>query len=204
MMIATVILAAGESRRMGSLKQMLAWGEDTLLGKTISIFQEAAAGPIYVVVGNEGSRIKRQLADRKVIWVDNHNYRQGMSSSIEAGIKALPMEAEAVLLALGDLPLLKPETVKKITICFRQGKYRLIVPVSQGRTGHPVLIAKEFFPELLKLKGDVGAKQIIRENREQVYYLEVDDPGIFLDIDEPHTYAKLRAAKEDCSNAGID
>jgi molybdenum cofactor cytidylyltransferase len=204
MMIATVILAAGESRRMGSLKQMLAWGQDTVLGKTINTFQEALTGPVFVVVGYEGSRIKRQLADRKVIWVDNSAYQKGMSSSIVAGIKALPEEVEGILLALADLPLLQSDTIKKIADNFRSSKHRLIVPVFQGRTGHPVLIAKEFFPELLKLQGDAGAKKIIRENKEQTLFLNVNDPGIYLDIDEPHTYAKLRATKGDTADAGFD
>ena len=204
MMIATVILAAGESRRMGSLKQMLAWGQDTVLGKTISTFQEAITGPVFVVVGYEGSRIKRQLADRKVMWVDNPSYQKGMSSSIVAGIKALPAEVEGILLALADLPLLQSDTVKKIADTFLSGKHRLIVPVFQGKTGHPVLIAKEFFPELFKLQGDVGAKQIIRENEKQVFFLNVNDPGIYLDIDEPHTYAKLRATKGESADAGFN
>ncbi|NLC76659.1 MAG: molybdenum cofactor cytidylyltransferase [Clostridia bacterium] len=203
-MIATVILAAGQASRMGSLKQLMPWGNKTILGRTVEIFQQAGAEPIFVIVGNQASEIKKKLGDLDVIWVHNPDFEQGMSSSIHAGIRALSQETEAVLLALGDLPLLSADTVNKMVNTFRQGRHRILVPCYQGKTGHPVIFAKELFPKLLELRGDQGARRLIRENEEQVCYLEVDDPGICLDIDDPQTYAKLLPLKEECSNAGLD
>lgn len=203
-MIATVILAAGQAKRMGRLKQLLPWGKDTILGKTIDLFQQANTGPIYVVVGSQATAVKEALGERQVVWVHNPDFAQGMSSSLQAGLGALPEETEAVLLALGDLPLINPDTVRKMVVLFRQGRHPLVVPRYQGRTGHPVLIAKEFFPQLMVLKGDQGARGLLKEKQELVCYLEVDDPGICQDIDDPQTYARLRPWKEEYSDAGVD
>ncbi|HHW06031.1 MAG TPA: nucleotidyltransferase family protein [Clostridia bacterium] len=203
-MIATLILAAGRGERMGRLKQLLPWGRNVLLGQTISIYRQAGAGPVLVVVGHAKERIMAQLAGLDVIWVENKAYGQGMSSSLKAGVQALPEEAEAVLLALGDMPLIKTETVRHITRVFYERRSSIIVPTFQGRSGHPVLMAKELFPRLLNVSADVGARQVIRDNPHLVCYLPVEDPGILIDVDEPEAYEKLRPEEEDVADVGLD
>jgi len=203
-MIATVILAAGRGERMGRLKQLLPWGKDVLLGRTISVYREAGAGPILVVVGHEKERIMERLADFEVIWVENRAYLEGMSSSVKAGVRALPPGTEAVLLALGDMPFIKPETVRQILQVFQERRPPIIVPVFREKTGHPVLVAREFFPQLLQVSADMGARQVIRDNPQSVYHLPVEDAGILIDVDEPAAYERLRPEEEDVPDAGFD
>lgn len=196
-MIATLILAAGQSKRMGQLKQVMPWGDYILLGKTIEIYQRAGVEPILVVVGFEAAKIKKKLANEKVIWIDNLSYQEGMSTSIRAGLRELSGETQAVLLALGDLPLVKPETIRNIISAYKQKKPPIVVPRFLGKKGHPVLVAQSLFPQLLNIRGDKGARNIIQGNQKQVLYLDVDDPGIYWDIDDFQTYEKFRPTKED-------
>lgn len=203
-MIASIILAAGRARRMGQLKQLLPWGQDLLLGQTINLYQEAGMELILVVVGCQKEQIMDKLANRDVIWVENNAFQEGMSSSIKAGLNALPKGVEAILLALGDLPLIQPETIKKVLNLFEQKRFPIIVPTFHGKAGHPVLLAKELFPELYALSGDIGARNIIRDHPHLVCYLEVDDPGILRDIDEPETYHRLRPKKGDIPDVDFD
>lgn len=203
-MIAALILAAGRAKRMGQLKQILPWGKDILLGHTINLYQEAGMELILVVVGYQKEQVMERLANRDVIWVENNAYLEGMSSSIKAGLNALPKGVEAILLALGDLPLIKPKTIKKMINLFHQKRPSIIVPTFHGKTGHPVLLAKELFPELYALSGDIGARNIIKENPHLVCYLEIDDPGILRDVDEPETYHRLRPKEGDVPDADFD
>lgn len=203
-MIATLILAAGRARRMGQLKQILPWGQDILLGQTINLYQKAGMELILVIVGYQKEQIMERLANRKVVWVENNAFQEGMSSSIKAGLDALPEGVEAILLALGDLPLIQPATIKEVVNLFHQKRPPIIIPTFHGKAGHPVLLAKELFPRLYGLSGDIGARQIIKENPHLVCYLEVDDPGILWDVDEPETYHRLRPKEEDVPDAGVD
>ncbi|HHX50890.1 MAG TPA: nucleotidyltransferase family protein [Clostridia bacterium] len=190
-MVVALILAAGRSRRMECLKQLLPVGNGTLLGETIRKFMEASPAGIYVVIGHEAPLIKGRLSSMEVNWVENPYYREGMSSSIREGIRALPGETGAVLLALGDLPLVQPGTIRKLINLFLNSRSELVVPIHQGRPGHPVLFGKRYFKDLEKLTGDKGARDLIQANKEKALFLEVEDPGIYYDIDTGRDYAQL-------------
>ncbi|WP_227764875.1 molybdenum cofactor cytidylyltransferase [Zhaonella formicivorans] len=193
MKIAVVILAAGKASRMGRTKQLLPWGESTLLGSTIDLYTGAKVDEVIVVVGHCAAEIRAALKDKAVRWVENKAYEQGMSTSLKAGIEALNDGVSAVLLALGDLPLLKKETIRCMLKIYKNNNCKIVIPYYHNKRGNPVLISRELFPELLAIQGDQGAREVIKKYESQVYKLPVDDPGILQDVDTWEDYKRLLA-----------
>jgi len=188
MTIAAVILAAGLSHRMGELKQLLPWKNGTILGSTIDLYIGSPVDKTIVVVGYCAEKIIDLLKDKPVEWVVNQEYESGMASSLRAGIKNLGPEVQACLLGLGDTPLIKSETVAKIVEAYRQFGKEIVIPCYKGRKGHPVLMTRRFFPELLNVQGDLGARTVIQTHQSVVYRLETDDEGVIIDLDTPASY----------------
>ena len=188
MTVAAIILAAGMSTRMGSLKQLLPWGNSTILGSTIDLYAAAGVDKIIVVVGYCAEKIIDVLQAKPVEWVLNRDYPSGMASSLRMGIKALGKDDDACLLGLGDTPLLKIATIKSIVKAYCQHKNKIIVPVYKGRSGHPVLVGNRFYSELSAVKGDIGARVLLKNYEKEVHRLEVKDEGVIIDIDKPENY----------------
>lgn len=188
MTIAAVILAAGLSRRMGNLKQLLPWKNSTILGSTIDLYTKSAVDKTIVVVGYCAEKIIDALKDKPVEWVVNKEYESGMASSLRAGIKALKAEDLACLIGLGDTPLLRPETIASIVKTHQILEKKIIVPFYRGKKGHPILLSSIFYPELLEVKGDVGARTVVQAHQNEVYRLDVEDIGVIIDLDTPESY----------------
>ena len=177
--IAVVILAAGRSTRFGSQKMThrLADGK-TILQTCIEQYQKVFSD-VTVVISND-STIERSIKDTNVNIVFAEHAHKGMSQSLIAGIQA-QINADAWLIGLGDMPYVKTNTLEKFVS--QSIKNNIIVPVCDGRRGNPVIFGCDFQAELLALEGDVGAKQIIELNQSRVLKVQVDDQGIFHDID---------------------
>jgi len=193
-MIAAAILAAGQSTRMGSVKQLLPlWGKP-MLQHTISHIEASRADYIVLVLGYKARDIEKGLELRRTRVIYNHDYARGMSSSIRAAVKSLPEEVEAVVFVLGDQPLVKPSTIDRLIQAYlsQSGGARIFIPVYRGRRGNPVLIHRSLFPLLLGLEGDRGARNLIDENPELVSEVEVEDPGVLIDVDTFDDYKALR------------
>lgn len=188
MTIAAVILAAGMSTRMGSVKQLLPWKNDTMLGSTIDLYTKSEVDKIIVVVGYCAAEIIKTLKDKPVKWVINEEYETGMASSLRAGIKALQEEERICLIGLGDTPLLQVSTIKDIIKTHRKYGNKVVAPYYRGKKGHPILITSELYAELLNVQGDVGARTVINAQYDEVYPLEVDDEGVIIDLDTPESY----------------
>jgi molybdenum cofactor cytidylyltransferase len=186
--IAAVILAAGMSTRMGSVKQLLPWKNDTMLGSTIDLYTKSEVDKIIVVVGYCAAEIIKTLKDKPVKWVINEEYETGMASSLRAGIKALQEEERICLIGLGDTPLLQVSTIKDIIKTHRKYGNKVVAPYYRGKKGHPILITSELYAELLNVQGDVGARTVINAQYDEVYPLEVDDEGVIIDLDTPESY----------------
>jgi molybdenum cofactor cytidylyltransferase len=186
--IAAVILAAGMSTRMGSVKQLLPWKNGTMLGSTIDLYTKSEVDKIIVVVGYCAAEIIKSLKDKPVKWVINEEYETGMASSLRAGIKALQEEERICLIGLGDTPLLQVSTIKDIIKTHRKYGNKVVAPYYRGKKGHPILITSELYAELLNVQGDVGARTVINAHYDEVYPLEVDDEGVIIDLDTPESY----------------
>jgi molybdenum cofactor cytidylyltransferase len=139
-----------------------------------------------IITGHESHNVSQALDGLKVTHVTCPSYALGLSETIKRGISSLPEGVDAILIALGDMPRLSVTTINRLISAFDPHQGRSIcVPVYQGKRGTPVLFSSRFFPEILELSGDAGAKSLLHDYREFVAEIPVDDPGIHLDIDTP-------------------
>ena len=193
-MIGGLILAAGESSRMGRDKALLTYRGRTFLDSIIHTLRDAGIERIAVVLGHHAEEIQKATNLEGVEIVLNSEYRRGQTSSLQGGLRALESpNLEAVVLCLVDHPAVSATTVRKLTQSFRQSPAPVVIPTYQGQRGHPVLIGRVVFPALLSLAPSEGANTIIRSHGDATQFVEVDDPGILLDVDDPETFQQMQA-----------
>ena len=192
--IPAILLAAGQSRRMGSVNKLLAEiGGISMIRRVAETIQASKVGPLIVVTGHEADQVRAELDGCDVIFVDNSNYADGLSSSLRAGIGALPEEADGALVCLGDMPHVAAAHVNKLVAAFDPVEGRAIcVPTSNGKRGNPVIWGARFFSEIASVSGDVGARHLIGEYGELVCEVEIGDGGILIDIDTPQALSSVR------------
>ncbi len=191
--MAALVLAAGSSRRMGTINKLLI-GIDgkPMVRHAVEAAQGAHLRPIVVVTGHERERVEAALAGLPVIFVHNPAYGEGLSSSLKAGIAALPPDIDAVLVCLGDMPRVSAGDMERIVDCFNPLEGRaIVVPTWNGKRGNPVLWAKRFFPAMREVAGDVGARALIGTYAELVAEIEMANDGVLTDIDTPQALARL-------------
>jgi len=192
-MIAAVLLAAGESRRMGRPKLTLPWGNGgSVISQVVARFREAGADPLLVVTGGDREEVERALRGAGAQCLFNPIYRQGgMLSSIKVGLRRLlDGEAEAALVAPADLPYLTAETLRSLLDHRRRSGSDLIVPSHEMRRGHPVLIGRAYWQEVLDLPEGRTLRDFLRRRTGQIDYVVVGDAGVIQDIDTPEDYER--------------
>lgn len=191
-MIAALILAAGESSRMGTDKARLGYKNSTFLETILNTLAEAGIERVAVVLGHHAEEIRRSVKLGGVEVVINPDYRLGQTSSLQTGLKALESpELEAIVLCLVDHPAISARTLRLLVDAFGQSRAPVVIPTHQGQRGHPVVIGRPLFDELKSLGRDAGANTVVRKHREATQFVEVNDPGILLDIDDPESYQRL-------------
>jgi nicotine blue oxidoreductase len=191
-MIAGLILAAGESSRMGTPKATLAYRGRTFLETIVQTLRGADIERIVVVLGHQADEIQRQIEIEPAQVVINPDYRSSQTSSLQVGLRALLAdEPEGVLLCLVDHPAVGAETVRRIVATFHQGGAPVVIPTYLGRRGHPVLIGRQLFDELLRLASDAGADSAIRKYRPATQFIAVEDEGVVIDVDDRESYRRL-------------
>jgi molybdenum cofactor cytidylyltransferase len=204
--INAILLAAGESRRMGQPKMLLPWGETTVLGQVVHMFSaglsEKTQGPvlpdfeILVVTGGARPLVEAELARLAGSYplriVYNSNYALGgMVSSIQAGLSALGPETHAALIGLGDQPQVRAETVRKICTVFTQTGSPLIIPSFQNHRGHPWLAGRQLWQEILALPSSTSSRQFLDAHAGQIEYVAAGG-SILQDLDTPEDYHRQR------------
>jgi molybdenum cofactor cytidylyltransferase len=195
-MIAAVVLAAGESSRMGTDKALLGYNHSTFLETILNTVAQAAIERVAVVLGHHAEEIRRSLDLRGAEVVINPNYRLGQTSSLQMGLQALENpEPKAILLCLVDHPAVSAQTVRRLCDAFIESRAPVVIPTHQGRRGHPVVIGHRLFDELKALASDAGANTVVRKYVETTQFVEVNDPGILFDIDDPESYRRLLRGK---------
>lgn len=191
-MIAGLILAAGESSRMGADKALLTYRGRTFLETILQTLAEAGIDRRAVVLGHHAEEIQRAVNLQGVDVIVNPDYRRGQTSSLQAGLRALgSAELEAVVLWLVDHPAVSAEVVKRLVTGFRQSAAPAVVPTFHGQRGHPVLISRVLFKNLLDLSPQEGANTVIRKYRDATQFVAVEERGILLDVDDPESYRQL-------------
>ena len=193
--IACVILAAGRSSRMGPRNKLLeAFNGKPIVRCVAEIALASRTRPVLVVTGHMAAEVQAALAGLEVTIVHNAEFAKGMSTSLKAGIAALPAGLDGAVVALGDMPEIGPAHLDRMIAAFEPKEGRsIIVPVHQGKRGNPVLWGAEHFAEMAGLDGDVGARKIIADNAECVVELDLGSAAVLVDIDTPEALAQLRA-----------
>ena len=187
-MVSVILLAAGQSKRMGEPKQLMHFGQSTVLEQAIDNLLSSAANEIIVVLGYRAEEMAKVIAARPVKLAINPNYQRGMSTSIIAGLNLVDSRAQAVMVALGDQPLIDNQTINQLIDEFDKRDKGIAIPVYQGRRGHPIIFAIRYKDELLRLKGDIGGREIIAQYPDDVLEVTVNCEGICIDIDTMDSY----------------
>jgi molybdenum cofactor cytidylyltransferase len=190
-MISAILLAAGESNRMGQPKQLMPFGQSTIVERTVDNLLNSAVSETIVVLGYRDEDVRKTIAGKPVKIATNPDYQQGMSTSIIAGLKQVNKRARAVLIALGDQPFVNSQTITSLVEAFIANSRGIIIPVYQGTRGNPVIIAIKYKGELLNLKGDVGGREIIKRHPDDVLEVAVNCEGVLLDIDTMENYTPI-------------
>ena len=173
--ISILILAAGESKRMGCIKQLLPWGDSSLLGNAIQIALQSKIEKITIVLGANAAIIKRKTDLSQVVTVVNKRWKEGMGSSISYGVKEVldkEKETNAILVLLADQPYVTSEHLNLLTTSFIHNGKGIIATSNTNGVGVPVLFDKAYFEALLQLEGEKGAKQIITSSLNDSIVLE--------------------------------
>jgi molybdenum cofactor cytidylyltransferase len=181
--VSAVVLAAGMSRRMGTPKQLLPIDGETILERTLQNVRASNVDEIVLVLGHAAESIERTIAAADVKLVRNPAYQQGLGTSLRAGLTAVNANARAALIILADQPWVSSETLDRLIASHQESKQQIIIPIYRGFRGNPVLLDRSVFPEVQALEGDVGCRAVFGDHTENILKLEVDDPGILLDID---------------------
>jgi CTP:molybdopterin cytidylyltransferase MocA len=188
--VAAILLAAGQSKRMGAFKPLLPFGNTTVIECCLDYLQQGGVQAIVVVLGHRADEVCQQLNTRRVIFALNPDPNSEMGASIAAGIRALPASSAATLIALVDHPAVPPEVVSTLIENWKQGS-RLIIPTWHGRGGHPVLVDLNFKQELLNLDASGGLRTLFDAHQNNVKRIPVDSPYIARDMDTWDDYVTL-------------
>lgn len=189
---AVVIIAAGESKRLGSPKQLLLLDKDSMLNRLIKMVQKAVDFPIYLVLGANAEKIKAQLPITNLNILENNEWQEGMGSSIRIGVQAVIDSAnkhDGVLILVCDQPHLSESSIKDLISLQDNKKSAITASFYANVAGTPALFHQSVFSDLLALNGDQGAKRIIQERDQELAKLQFEK-GV-LDIDTPEDYQQL-------------
>jgi putative nucleotidyltransferase with HDIG domain len=189
--LAALILAAGYSSRMGQFKPLLPLDGRTVIESAIATFRNAGITRISVVTGHEAAQLQPLLKNLGIPTVHNPDYASGMYSSVQAGIKSLSEDIDACFLLPADIPLVRPATVETITEYYGSNRPSIIYPVFKGQRGHPPLIARSLFAEILAGDSAGGLRALLQCHEADASEVDVFDEGILLDMDTPEDYARL-------------
>ena len=189
-MIVGIILSAGESKRMGTPKQLLPWRNTIILQQVIDNASASRLGTLLLILGSSADDIAAKITPTsKTRILINHDFKAGMSSSVKCGIKNAPTDAEAYMLVLGDQPFIGPDIINKLIHSYHTGRHGIVVPVYNGQRGHPVIFDSRYKQELLSINGQ-GAKEVTEKHAPDIFEVQVDAPDVLADIDTPQDYRK--------------
>ena len=194
-MISAVILAAGESRRMGKQnKLLLPVGGEAMLVKLVKSVCASDVGQVLVVIGHEAEKIRLELNNFPLSFVYNPNFSEGMTTSIKFGVKEVSPDSDGFLICLADMPFINTSEISKLIHAYVQNRIKekrlIVAPVFQGHRGNPVLFSSEFRNDILEHKKESGCKGVIINNSESVKEIEMDDDNMLLDVDTLEDYLR--------------
>jgi molybdenum cofactor cytidylyltransferase len=187
-MIIGIILAAGESKRMGTPKQLLPWGETIILQRVADVAAASKLDMVLVILGSRAKEIAPKIKlPPKTFILFNNNYREGMDSTVKCGIKNSPTGTEAYMLLLGDQPQISMALIDRLIETYRSDKRGIVMPYYNGKSGHPVIFDAKYREELLAIS-DRGAKEVVENHADEIVEVIVNSADVLTDIDTPQEY----------------
>ena len=192
--IAAIVLAAGRSTRYGARNKLLEELDGVpLVVRSVRAALASRASPVIVVTGHEAEAVRAALAGLDVRIIHNPDYAGGLSTSLKAGLSAVPADADGAIVTLGDMPRIEARHIDRLIAAFSPKEGRgIVVPVHLGKRGNPVLFAQAYFKELMEIEGDTGARHIIAASASEVAEVDLASDAIFLDIDTPDALARAK------------
>ena len=190
--MAAIVLAAGRSRRMAPHNKLLITDDTNrpMVARVVDNVLASAARPVIVVLGHQAQEVERALTGRPVRFVHAEDYIDGLSASLKAGIRAVPPEAAAALICLGDMPLVAPRMLDRLLAAYDPDEGRTIVlPTFRGKQGNPMLWDRRYFPEILGVTGDSGARHLLGRHLDAVAEIEMADDAVLRDFDTVESLA---------------
>jgi molybdenum cofactor cytidylyltransferase len=196
--VAAIVLAAGRSTRMGGPNKLLAEiGGRPLVRIVAEQALASRAAPVIVVTGHERAKVEAALAGLKLHLVHNPDYAAGLSTSLKAGLAALPPHVDGAIVCLGDMPQVTAALIDRLAEAFDPERGALVVvPTIEGKRGNPVVWSRRFFPDLMALEGDVGARHLIATYADVVAEVPVEDAAALTDVDTPDALLAVKAELE--------
>jgi molybdenum cofactor cytidylyltransferase len=195
-MLSAIVPAAGMSTRLGRNKLLLPFKGQPLIAHAIDTLVASDVGEIIVVLGHEAVQVRGAIANKGVRFVENPDYRLGLSTSVRAGFAAVPVQTTGIMIYLADQPLLEAGEVDFLIRAFAEaGKASksIVVPFFRGQRGNPVIVKATYKASLLAITADTGCRRLIKQNPDQVLAVEMETDHVVRDIDTIEAYDRLVA-----------
>jgi molybdenum cofactor cytidylyltransferase len=189
-MISAIVLAAGGSTRMGTSKPLIPINGRPLLDYVLRTVHGSRVGDIVVVLGHDADRIRDAISIEGARVIVNDAYRDGISTSIRAGVRAADHRSEAFVIVLGDQPFVTSKTVAELIARWNESRAKIVIPSYQGERGNPVLLDRSLAGEIQGLTGDQGCRAIFGRHVDGILEVPVQDAGILIDLDTPEQIAR--------------
>jgi molybdenum cofactor cytidylyltransferase len=205
-MISAIVLAAGKATRFGGCKQLVPLGGKPLLEHVLESVRQSRVDDVVVVLGDHAAEIQEAIAFGRERVVLNPDFAGGMSTSIQAGLRALPAATEAVMIVLADQPFVASRTLDLLIDEYQRVRPSVVIPTFNGSRGNPVLVDRSLFAEMMGIRGDVGCRATFGDHAETILKVPVNDRGVVTDIDtlEDLERASATAAQPGLSGNGGD
>ena len=190
-MISAILLAAGESRRMGELKQLLPLGDKTFVQHCADNLLASRVDEIVIVTGHRNMEVERSVGDRAVRFTYNQDYRSGMASSVKCGVQAISHGSRAFVVALADQPTIGANVINSLIETYENARPLIVIPTYDGRTGHPVLFDVSLKEEIQSMDPERGLREVIRAHSNGIVRIEASDRSVLEDCDLPEDYSRI-------------
>ncbi|MEK6320734.1 MAG: nucleotidyltransferase family protein [Acidobacteriota bacterium] len=190
-MISAVLLAAGESRRMGEFKQLLRLGDKSFVEHCVDNLLASRVGEVVVVTGHRESEVRRAIGARRVTFAYNPEYKSGMASSIKRGVHAVSENVKACVLALVDQPQIDADVINRIIETYENTQPLIVIPTYEGKNGHPILLDLSLKEEILNVDPAQGLREVVHAHPGEIARVEVSDRRVLEDCDLPGDYQRI-------------
>ena len=188
--ICSIILAAGESKRMGFPKMLLSFNGLTMIETVINNVSSSEIDNTIVVLGANRDLLMEKVSKYNVTCCYNDNYKEGMLSSVKCGFRNLPADIEAVLVFQGDQPFITSEVINVVIKAYSSSEKGIVIPVYKNRRGHPLMVSKKYRDEIEKLDSNLGLRSLAEKFSEDVLEVDTEQSGILVDFDTYEDYEK--------------